>query len=115
MKKKEIDAFKEVRQKLRNIKGLLTYAIVHWDKDGFSAKNDNANAFFEMAIDNIKNVVNNYDYNSLCFDKQSLDDYENEYNKINLTGKLFEIKKLIANGLRYSIQEEIEYINNSIN
>ena len=111
MKKNKINIYEDVKRQLNNADRFLIYAIGHWDKDGYSAKNDNANAFFEMAIDNIKNVVNNYDYNSLCFDKQSLDDYENEYNKINLTGKLFEIKKLIANGLKYSIQEEIEQIN----
>jgi len=68
-----------------------------------------------MAIENIKNIVNNDDYNILWFNKQSLEEYENGYNKLSLTGTFFEIRKLLANGLRHSIQEEIEYINNSIN
>ena len=82
----------------------------HWDKDGYGAKNDSANVFFKMAMDNLKSIVDNTEYDSVWFNRESLEACQNELNKLNMTGVFYELKKLIANGLRYSIMEEIGHL-----
>lgn len=110
MKKEKIDTYERVKKQLNDASGFLVYAMGHWDKDGFSAKNDSANVFFKMAMDNLKSVADNTEYDSVWFNRESLEACQNELNKLNMTGVFYELKKLIANGLRYSIMEEIGHI-----
>ena len=111
MENNKRQVYEKVKQQLNDANGFLVYAMGHWDKDGFSAKNDSANTFFKMALGNIKSIVNNSEYESLWFSKEGIENCENEFNKLNLLGTFYELRKLIANGLKYSIQEEIEQIN----
>ena len=103
----------KVRKQLSDANGFLVYAIGHWTKDGYSAKNDSANAFFYMAVENIKKVVNNNEYKSVWFSKESLNELENELSKLISIGSFYEIKQLIAAGLKYNIMEEIEHIDST--
>lgn len=84
--------------------------IVKVPSDGYGAKNDSANTFFKMAMDNLKSIVDNTEYDSVWFNRESLEACQNELNKLNMTGVFYELKKLIANGLRYSIMEEIGHL-----
>ena len=69
MEKNKRDIYEEVKRQLTDTNGFLTYAMGHWDKDEYSAKNDSANTFFKMALGNIKSIVNNSEYESLWFSK----------------------------------------------
>lgn len=114
MENNKRQVYEKVKKQLNDASGFLVYAMGNWDKDGFSVKNDSANTFFKLAIENIKSVVNNTEYDSYWFNADELNNCEKELNKFSLTDGFYEVKKLIANGLRYGIEKEIEYINKNI-